>query len=145
LKKTGNLLSFFFFGLVAQWILLVLLGKNASIELFYNFLLAGTFFMIFRELIEEKEKEGVVSKELRKYVVRNGSAFRLAFAVVTACGLVVANLTLSLDLTKVFTFGVIAVIFTEVIFGTARDSWNFRKSKLNSCKKNFWEVKKVYG
>ena len=140
MKRSGNLLSFFFFGIVSQWVLLILLARKLEVSLFYNFLSSGILFLTIRRLIERKaEKEVVIKRELRKYVARRGSAFRVAFGVVGAYCLVVTNINLGVDLEKIVFYGFFSVIFTEVFFEAFRESFNYYKLKRTVKKdtKNF--------
>ena len=129
MKRSGNLFSFFFFGIVSQWVLLVLLGQTSSVVLFYNFLFSGVVFFVIRALIEKKERETVVVREIRKYVARRGSAFRLAFGVVGSYCLLLTNTNLNIDFEKLVFYGFFSVILTETIFEAARESWNYFQMK----------------
>ena len=156
MKRVGNLLSFAFFGIFSQLLLVWLLKEALAIELAFAFLISAVAFMLYRAYIEEKYdeilKEEFVKKEMRRWWLRSEAENTFTFAMFGGFIILFANFGLwdRVELINLWAMGFVSVGLMRIIFGEAREIFNrihiyldYRVKKSKIFK--FSEVKKEHG
>lgn len=156
MKKLGNLVSFAFFGISSQVLLIWLLKEAFVVELAFAFLIVAVAFMLYRAYIEEKteefSKEEFVKKEMRRWWIRSEPENTFTFAMFGGFILLFSNFAMwnKIELINLWAMGFASVGFMRIIFGEAREVFNriyiyldYRVKK--SMVKKIPEVKEEHG
>lgn len=152
MKRQGNLLSFAFFGFLAEAVLLALLNQWNFLEQVFGFLLAGNGFLFYRVYIRQKKQgmqESYVKKEMRRWWLRQEPENTFSFALVGGMLLVLCNFGLwqNFRLIDVWAMGFVAVGLSQIGFEQARQLFNRIYAYLSEKRraKNLAEVKTGHG
>lgn len=156
MKRQGNLLSFAFFGLVVQAMLLLLLGQAIVFQQLAGFLMAATGFMVYRVCIQERKRskasESYFRREARRWWLRSEPENTLAFAMIGGMLLVFCNFALwrKVDFLELWSAGFVSIALTKVLFEHCRQLLNWFYAylllKVKQRRMNkYVEVKTGYG
>lgn len=123
MKKSGTIISWFIFGLVANFLIVVFSGKTQI--LLDEFFIAGMLFVFYRILMDWKLFDNPIEDELREIAISNRMTGSFLFASIASIILLFSNrFVFPMNMFLVFLLGIAVVMLTQLLFEDWRKSWN---------------------
>jgi predicted ABC-type exoprotein transport system permease subunit len=144
MKKSGNLSSFFLFGMFSQIVLLVFFAlffgtKEFAINNYIAIFVVATFFLVLRILMDWKKFDNQIEDGFRRIAISEKYEDRLTFALFGSLILAFLNFNLFIvQYARFFLLSLLAMVLMQEITETLRLKYNtFMLKKSLQTKQTF--------